>query len=184
MEYSRKNILVLTVVMEGFALLLAFALSWYFRISLFPLTDNIYRDISLGTAGALLPIAFFLYAMSRHAEKIASLRSLRNRVRTDIKAIFSNTGLPDLVLISLMAGFSEEMLFRGVIQTEFGIFIASIVFGLMHAISAAYVIVTIVMGIYIGAFYYYSGSLLVPVQIHFIYDLAALMYLRYCIAED
>lgn len=184
MEYSRRNILALTFIMEGLALLAAFLLSGYFGTSLFPLTENIFRDISLGTAGALLPIAFFLFAMSEHAEKIALLRSLRNRVRTDIKAIFSHTGLPDLFLISLMAGFSEEMLFRGVIQTEFGIVTASVVFGLMHSISAAYVIVTVIMGIYIGAFYYFSGSLLVPVQIHFVYDLAALIYLKYCVNES
>ena len=71
------------------------------------------------------------------------------------------------------------MLFRGVIQMKFGIVIASIVFGLMHCVSAAYAIVAVLMGFYIGAFYYFTENLLVPVQIHFIYDLGALIFLRY-----
>lgn len=184
MKYSRSKILILTLIMEGFALLLAFLLAGYFEISLLRLTDNFYQDMITGFAGALLPFAFFLFTLSDRANRIASLKPLRRIVRTDIKEIFSNTKLPDLIFISLLAGFSEEMLFRGVIQAEFGIVIASIVFGLVHCISGAYVIITVIMGIYIGAFYYFSNSLLVPIQIHFIYDLAALIYLRYYVAAD
>jgi membrane protease YdiL (CAAX protease family) len=184
MEYPRKKIMLLAVLMEGIALLLAVFLAWYFEISLMPLSEDYLRDIVIGTAGALLPFAFFLFLMSEGAGKIALLGSLRKIVTPGIKEIFSNTKLIDLIVISLIAGISEEILFRGVLQVKFGIVAASIVFGLVHCISTAYVIVAAAMGFYIGAFYYFSNSLLVPVQIHFIYDLGALIYLRYFVAKS
>jgi membrane protease YdiL (CAAX protease family) len=89
----------------------------------------------------------------------------------------------DLAIISLLAGIGEEILFRGVLQARFGIVIASIVFGLMHSVSAAYVIVTIIMGLYIGIIFEFGESLLIPMQLHFIYDFAALVYLKYIIKK-
>ena len=89
----------------------------------------------------------------------------------------------DLVLISLLAGIAEEILFRGVVQARFGIATASILFGLVHCVSPAYIFITTIMGFYIGMFFLFSGSLLVPVQLHFIYDLAALAYLKYYIGR-
>jgi membrane protease YdiL (CAAX protease family) len=179
MEYPRKKIMVLAVTMEGLALLLAVFLAWYFGISLMPLSENYLRDILIGTAGALVPFVFFLFLMTERAGKVALFGSLRRIVTTGVKEIFSNAKLIDLIVISLIAGISEELLFRGVLQAQYGIVAASIVFGLAHCISAAYVITAAIMGFYIGAFYYFSNSLLVPVQIHFIYDLGALIYLRY-----
>ena len=179
MEYPRKKIMVLAVIMEGLALLLAVFLAWYFGISLMPLSEDYFRDIVIGTIGALLPFVFFLFLMSERAGKFALFGSLRKIVTTGVKEIFSNAKLIDLIVISLIAGISEEILFRGVLQVKYGIVAASIVFGLAHCISAAYVITAAIMGFYIGAFYYFSNSLLVPIQIHFIYDLGALIYLRY-----
>jgi membrane protease YdiL (CAAX protease family) len=39
------------------------------------------------------------------------------------------------------------------------------------------------MGFYIGTAYQMSGGLLIPVQIHFVYDLAALVYIRYYVPD-
>jgi len=87
-------------------------------------------------------------------------------------------------MISFAAGFAEELLFRGVLQARFGIVIASIIFGLVHFISPLYVIITALMGLYIGAFYYFTESLLVPIQMHFIYDLGVLVYLKYVVTGN
>jgi membrane protease YdiL (CAAX protease family) len=180
-QYPRYKIIFIAFLMEGLALLLAFLLAGYFNIDLFPLTQNAFRDLLIGSLGAILPFAIFLFSLSKKAEKVPLLGSLRRIVITDIKSVFSDTRLLDLIMISAIAGIAEEVLFRGIIQTKFGIVIASIVFGLVHLVSPAYVIVTMIMGFYIGAFYYISGSLLIPIQMHFIYDLAALVYLRYFI---
>ncbi|GBD96111.1 CAAX amino terminal protease self- immunity [bacterium BMS3Abin06] len=169
--------------MEGAALLLALLLARYFNINLLPLTDSPLQDILTGTAAAVPPFILFLFTLSEKAENIPIFSSLKKTIMTDLRTIFANAGLFDLVLISLLAGFAEEILFRGVLQAKFGIVAASVVFGLIHCVSPAYVVVTTIMGFYIGALYYASESLLVPVQMHFIYDLAVLIYIRYFLSE-
>jgi membrane protease YdiL (CAAX protease family) len=182
-EYSRKRILTLAFFVEGVVLITAVLLSFYFNIKLFPVTHNLFHDIVIGTVGSSLPFALFFFTLSERAKKIPLLGSLRKLVTGDIKALFSNLRLVDLVMVSLIAGFAEEILFRGIIQIRFGIVTASILFGLVHFVSPAYLIVTSVMGLYIGGVFYLSGSLLVPIQLHFIYDLGALVYLRYFVKE-
>lgn len=178
----RLKILFLAFVSEGIVYIIALLSAQYWGISFTPLTENIFQDIFIGTVGALPPFAFFLFTTSDAADRISFLRPLRKIVMVDIKAIFSNSQLSDLIMISFAAGFAEELLFRGVVQAKFGIVIASIIFGLVHFISPLYVIITALMGLYIGAFFYFTESLLVPIQIHFIYDLGALVYLKYVVS--
>lgn len=182
-EYPRYKVLFLALVAEGAVLLAALLFARYFNIVFFRTTDYILRDMLIGTAGAALPFAFFIYSLSNKAGKFTFLNSARKIVLNDIKAVFAKTTLTDLVIISFVAGLAEEMLFRGVLQVRFGIVIASIAFGLVHCVSLSYVILTIIMGFYIGVIFNKSGSLIVPVQLHFIYDLAALAYLKYFIKE-
>jgi hypothetical protein len=183
MGYSRLSILAIALIIEGGAAILALALARYFDIVLIPLSKNVAVDILLGTAAALPPFLFFMFSVSEKAEKLPLIGPLRHKVITDIKDIFDSMSMVDLAIISLLAGIGEEMLFRGVLQARFGILIASIVFGLMHSVSAAYVIVTIIMGLYIGIIFKSGESLLIPMQLHFIYDFAALVYLKYIVKK-
>jgi len=182
--YSRDRILAMAFLIEGGALGAALVLARYFEIPLVPLSDSIVKDILLGTIGALPPFVFFLFSLSEKAEKIRLIGALRKKIITEIKDIFDTMHLSDVIIISLLAGIGEELLFRGVVQAKYGIVAASIIFGLMHSVSFAYVIVTIVMGFYIGVIYSAGGSLLIPIQLHFIYDLAALVYLKYVIKRQ
>ncbi|MEE9260617.1 MAG: hypothetical protein V3U40_05870, partial [Candidatus Scalindua sediminis] len=70
----------------------------------------------LGTFGASFPLVLFIFLVSKQAEKIPFMGSLRKTIINDISVIFSKTKLLDLCLISILAGFAEELLFRGVIQ--------------------------------------------------------------------
>ena len=169
---------------EGGALFFAVILANYLGISLLPFTKDPVRDISVGLIGTGIPFAFFLFSLSSGADRIASIVSLRKLMLTEVKAMFQNCTLNDLIVISLLAGIGEEFLFRGVVQVKLGIVIASIIFGLLHFVSLPYAIVTTVMGFYLGVVFQQSGGLLAPVIIHFLYDLAALVYLRYFIKTE
>jgi hypothetical protein len=184
MHISRSKLLKLAILSEGGALLIALVLSLFFRITLLPVTADFTRDIIIGTAAALPPLIFFFTSLSKMAEKFPLVRSLRKTMTTDIRAIFSESNIIDLIIISVCAGIGEEFLFRGVIQAKFGIIIASVVFGLVHFITPAYVIIATLMGFYIGILFNIFGSLLIPIQMHFVYDLGALIYLRYFVSEE
>jgi membrane protease YdiL (CAAX protease family) len=184
MYLSRYALLKLAILTEGAAFFIAIVLGLFFRTSLFPITADFTRDVFLGTAFALPPLFFFFASFSKRAKTWPIIRSLRKTMSTDIKAIFSESNLIDLIIISVCAGIGEEFLFRGVIQAQFGIIIASVVFGLAHFVTPAYVIVATIMGFYMGLLFSVSGSLLIPMQTHFIYDLGALIYLRYFVRNE
>jgi CAAX protease family protein len=174
----------LTLLTEGIVLILALFLAKFFGIKFLPLTENLFRDIMLGTFGASFPLVLFIFLVSKQAEKIPFMGSLRKTIINDISAIFSKTKLLDLCLISILAGFAEELLFRGVIQVKLGIVGASIIFGLLHFITPAYCVIATIMGFYLGFLFQYYESLLIPIQLHFIYDLGALVYLRYYVRTE
>jgi membrane protease YdiL (CAAX protease family) len=151
----------------------------YFRIDIPPLTDHVPRDLLISIAGSVPPLALFFFIVSKKAAQLSLLKGMRNIVLHDVRNIFSHSRLIDLIMISLAAGIAEELLFRGVLQSKFGIVPSSILFGLVHFISPLYMIITAVMGFYLGAFLYMYDNLTIPVMIHFFYDLGALVYLRF-----
>jgi len=177
--YPRYKLLILTFIIEGIVLIVALFLARLFEIKLFPLTTNLSRDILLGTFWASLPLVLFIFLLSGKADSIPIIGSLRKTITTDIKGLFSKTKLIDICLISILAGFAEELLFRGVIQVKLGIVAASIIFGFLHFLTPAYCIIAIIMGFYIGILSHMYQSILIPIQLHFIYDFGALIYLRY-----
>jgi membrane protease YdiL (CAAX protease family) len=67
---------------------------------------------------------------------------------------------------------------------KYGVMAASILFGAVHFISPMYILITMIMGFYLGFFFFLTGSLLVPIQIHFVYDLGALVYVRYAYVDN
>lgn len=166
---------------EGIVFTLALFFAWMWNIKLFPLTRNPFRDIFVGTSGALIPFAFFVFIISKKAENIPLIGSLRKTLIMDVRSLFSQAKLLDLCLISIFAGIAEELLFRGVVQVKFGIVAASFIFGLLHFITPAYCILATIMGFYVGTLFHIYQSILIPIHLHFIYNLGALVYLRYFI---
>ncbi len=177
-SYPRYKLLILTCLIEGLVLIVALFLAGIFDIKLLPLTEDLFRDFLLGTLGALFPLVLFVFLLSEKMQNVAFLSSLKKTI-IDLRIIFSESKFHDLCFISILAGCAEELLFRGVIQAKLGIVGASIIFGLLHFITPAYCVIATIMGFYLGFLFQYYESLLVPIQVHFLYDLGALIYLRY-----
>jgi membrane protease YdiL (CAAX protease family) len=179
----RFKLLFLALVVEGAAFIVALFLARQWGIALFPLTQHLLRDLLIGTAAATIPFVLFIFTLSEKAEAIPLLGSVRRIMRGEIKVVFSSATVVDICLISLWAGFAEELLFRGVIQARWGLVAASILFGALHFVTPAYALMAMVIGFYIGLLQHLFQSLLIPIQLHAIYDFGALIYLRYVIRE-
>ena len=88
----------------------------------------------------------------------------------------------ELALLAAAAGFAEELLFRGVIQTALArplpmvlaLLVASSLFGLAHIATVNYALFAGLMGLYLGTLFLIQGSLLPPMIAHALYDLLAL----------
>ena len=182
--YPRRRLLMLICITESLVLLLALFMSKLFDIELFPVTGNILRELGTGTIEAIFPLAMFALTLTKKVERIPIMGSLKKITINDIKALFSHMQIMDIVVISALAGFAEELLFRGILQVKFGIVLASVIFGILHCLTPAYFIVATIMGFYLGAVYHYHQSILVPIQLHFVYDFCVLVYLRYFVKDN
>jgi membrane protease YdiL (CAAX protease family) len=180
----RSKILVLALLVEGTAFFIALVLARIWGIALSPLTEHLLRDFLIGTAAAVIPFALFVFSLSEKGRAVPIIRSVRKTITGDIRALFASSTVVDIFLISLLAALAEELLFRGVIQAKCGIIAASILFGLLHSVTPAYILLATLIGFYIGLLYNCFQSLLIPIQLHCIYDFGALIYLRYRVKEQ
>ncbi len=84
-----------------------------------------------------------------------------------------------LVLVSIFSGVGEETFFRGAVQQEFGLVIASLVFGLVHVgPDRRYLVWTawaVLAGFLFGALYEVAGGLLAPILAHSTHNAATLL---------
>lgn len=119
-------------------------------------------------------------------------RELESLVRPAVEALFRGRGHAVVILAAVLAGFGEELLFRGVLQASLigpigawpAVVLAAVVFGLMHAVSRAYFVVATVMGLYLGALYQLTGNLMLASLVHALYDWFAIEYVLHGIGQD
>lgn len=87
--------------------------------------------------------------------------------------IFQSRSIPHIFFLCLLIAFSEEWLFRGVIQTHFGLFIASTVFALLHIryLEKWFLFIMVVLlSFFLGSIYEWTNSLWVTIFAHFLID--------------
>src|SRR5437667_12673260 len=109
----RRDTLLLAVGFEGGLLLLALILGWL--LSQPPLAQTHWnaRDFGWGLV-ATLPLLLGLSICLRWP--LGPLRRIKRFSEQFIRPLFRTCTIYDLALISLIAGFGEEALFRGVVQ--------------------------------------------------------------------
>lgn len=87
--------------------------------------------------------------------------------------IFNNRPILHIAFIALLVAISEEIFFRGIIQTHFGLVFSSILFAMVHVRYLfnwfLFMNVTI-LSFFIGYIYLLTDNLLVTIFMHFIID--------------
>jgi membrane protease YdiL (CAAX protease family) len=117
---------------------------------------------------------------------LARLRQLTEEV---VLAMFSGASVVQLAAVSIVAGLSEELLFRGLVQAGLerliggpaapwiALAVASVLFGVCHWLNTTYAILAVLAGAYFGLLLVLSGNLWTPIVAHAAYDLLALIHL-------
>lgn len=160
---------------------LALILGLVFRLDLAGQHRFDLAALNLGVLGTL-PMLVLVWAMGR--TDWSWVHELQGFMREIVVPMFRNAPAGTLFLVSLLAGVGEEWLFRGVVQGGLSsligpwaaLVVASVLFGALHALSRAYFIVATLMGFYLGLIYLWTGNLLIPILIHFLYDWVVLRY--------
>lgn len=180
-QAARNSIVVLAILVEGGLVGLAIAGGWLLDqppLSRFVLDP---AGVVWGLA-ATLPLIGAYLVMNRWP--IGPLRSIKAFTEQVICPALAPCTRIDLLGISCLAGLGEEMLFRGLLQDALltrmpwygALAIASVLFGLLHAITPAYVILAGLMGAYLGGLYMLSDNLLAPIITHAAYDFTVLIW--------
>lgn len=182
MDIRRSWLVGLGSSVEGSFVLLAWLLGWLVGFRPFAQIHWRWTDAVYGFA-ACSPMVLGALALMRWP--VGPLASIKRFSEEVIRPLFVRCTLFDLALISFLAGLGEEMLFRGVLQPWFAhwmgvvpaLLLASLLFGLVHPITTAYVVLAAVLGLYLGLLVILTDNLLPAIIAHALYDFLVLLYL-------
>lgn len=144
-------------------------------VSIIQLTDS--RIYTVGGTAGLAVVILDLLMMKILPARFYDDGGLNNR-------IFRNKGLLHIALIAAIVATVEEILFRGIIQTNFGLIVSSIIFAIVHFryLFNWFLFLNITtLSFFIGYLYLVTGNLLVTIFMHFIIDF--LLGIFICIHE-
>jgi membrane protease YdiL (CAAX protease family) len=169
---------LLELALIGAATLLA---RW-FGVPLWEEFDWQWRDAAVGAAAALPPLLFLLLTL--HAP-VGPLKATRRSLVEVVRPLLARWTVPQMAVVSMLAGLGEELFFRGLIQggltpslgVTWAVGLASAVFGALHLLDPAYGVGAALIGAYLSGWWLGTGNLLTPVVTHAVYDFLALIYL-------
>lgn len=172
---QRASFLNVAGLVQGGLLLGALFVAALADIPLLEQVRWVWHDVGWGLL-ATLPMLLVL----------VSARRLRRLVTELIGPSLNACRWYDLLLLALLAGAGEELLFRGLLQAWIGrlhpwagIIGANLLFGIAHALSPGYALLAASFGFYLSwlAVYPDSPNLLRPIVTHAAYDYLAFLWI-------
>ena len=174
-----RRLLPIVVLGEGILLATALAVAWGARLPLpvgHPAAGVGWGVLAAVTLG-VVNLAFLRVQASGWPGT-----ALRHVCRVIVRPLFEHVRVWHIVVISVLAGLGEELLFRGVLQPVIGLPLASLVFGAVHVGGRGFIgygVWAACIGALFGWLMVVTGGLLAPIVAHAVYDALALAYVRY-----
>ncbi len=178
---DRVTVINLTVFVEALILLSATVGTRFGNLDLIRLLQFQPESFLVGVlAGLALALSSLLIMwLGRFVPALSRLREL---IVKQIAPIFARLTFIDILVISAISGFCEEVFFRGVLQQTIGIIWASILFGICHCPSfkhLSYALWAVAAGFFLGWLLIYTNNLWAPACAHAISNAVALLIIRY-----
>ncbi len=181
-----RNFALAAAGFEGGLAIFAVALGWL--LGLEPLESFQWDAVAVGIGvTATLPLLLLLWLCLKCP--LRPCRALVELFEEWFLPLFSQCSVLELLVISVLAGLGEEMLFRGIVQDGLdkgiggaagpwlALVAAALLFAVLHAITLTYAVFAGLIGLYLGGLWILTDNLLVPITIHAVYDFTALLYL-------
>lgn len=154
--------IILLMISAGLGIFLFNDISSFF--GLFRLKD--WDIVTIGGSAAALVILFDILMMKLLPDSYRDDGGVNER-------IFKSLSIPMIFVVALSVSLSEEILFRGIIQTHAGLFWSSLIFALVHYryLFNWFLFVNItVLSFFIGLIFEVTDNLLVTIFTHFLID--------------
>lgn len=141
------------------------------------------EGVVLGVLGGIGLVGIHLILVLPGGSRNPLYRSIYLPLRRALASRMKQMRLVDLVLVALASGLGEELLFRGWLQTETNIVVASLLFGACHVWGREglpYGLYATAMGFGLGGLFAYTGqNLWASAVAHTINNLLGFLALRY-----
>jgi membrane protease YdiL (CAAX protease family) len=166
------------------ALLVMLTLLWHLwrPVGLWQALEWSFAPLLLGVVAAVPPLLMIPLLEVRQTQRLACVRTFRRTVTTRLVPLVGTMSVGEMLAVSWLAGVSEEVFFRGVLQHEIGLLPAALVFGILHALSLPYLLWATAVGCYLGWLAQVSGNLWLPITTHALVDIVGLGYIRFVAA--
>ncbi len=171
----RKQLIFSQLVLLIISLLLSFILFDTMAKWLILFRFNLHEIAYYGVLPGLIIVAIDIILIYLFPKKYYDDGGINDR-------IFKNRSIIEIFTISLMVAVSEELLFRGVIQTTFGYVIASTIFALVHIRylkKPVLLLSVLIVSFYIGYIFVLTENLFVTITAHFFVDFLLGLVIRF-----
>ncbi|MGH8474620.1 MAG: lysostaphin resistance A-like protein [Methylococcales bacterium] len=179
---NRKDALNIAFWFESSLIGIACLIGWFVDVNPFANLAVDFTALLWGFAGTM-PVFFLFLLFYRYP--VGSLEPIKNSLFEILGPLLSGCGWHELLVLAMVAGVSEEILFRGVLQPSlegsaglFGaILLSNVIFGVLHWITPLYALIAGLIGFYLALMMDVAGPryLLIPILIHGLYDFLAFM---------
>jgi membrane protease YdiL (CAAX protease family) len=178
MPLSKSQFLWIATAFEGGLVLIAYALGAWASID--PL-ESLRIDVNAvfwGVIGSLLLFGLFIVS-----ERMEATRHIREFLIEKMGGLLAGCSSLELLYLGFLAGITEEILFRGVLQPWLerdwgwagGLVFSNLIFALVHWITPTYALLAGLCGLFLGLMLDIGPerNLLAPILTHAIYDFLA-----------
>ena len=181
-----KSFGLIAAIFEGGLAVLAVALGWLLGVDPLDTLRFSAADLGWGLLATGPPLGVLWICLKWPIGPLARLMQVVDEL---LIPLFRNCPTTEILVICLLAGLGEEMLFRGVVQQAVadwvggpagvwsGLAASAALFALVHRITNTYALLAGLIGLYLGWIWLLSGNLLVPITAHTAYDFVVLVYL-------
>ena len=153
--------------------------------------------------GLMAAVPMFLVMQLIKRIPLAAIQDLERLSEEEFTHAMLSLRPVQMALIGLCSGIGEELLFRGLLMpgisewfewrtktlgitnvpallpVVIGLVVSSILFGAVHSITKAYVVISGLMGLYLGGLMLYWDNLLVPITAHAVYNTTEMLLGKY-----
>ena len=179
---SPQNFLKIACFFEGGLIGIAFLIAW--AVDIHPLAHLSFGGNAIFW-GMLGTIPLYLLFLLFYNYPLGPFYPIKRALIDILGPMLADAGPKQLLLLAIMAGFSEELLFRGVLQPwlqfnwgmTLGLIFSNLIFGFLHWVTPMYALIAGIVGVYLGLMLDAGGerNLLTPVVIHAVYDYLAFL---------
>ena len=178
-DLSHSQFLTTVALFEGGLLAVAFVGGWLLNCPPTATLTWSFEDFGLGLLATVPMLVVLAICTLSRSEAMKRIRAFQ---RDTVGHLLNACHWYDIVLLALLAGVCEEVLFRGFLflwlvrfNSVSAVLISNLAFGAAHAATPLYGILAAFLGLYLTALIGVdpTPNLLIPITAHTIYDIAA-----------